>query len=201
MKYRNDTESMEILVRQYHAMQRRNNNPDIPYIEHLKGVATVLKTFAESIKEIPDDVLKDMILAALGHDLLEDTVINEYTIRETTNTEVLKLIKELTNPNDDEHLDDYMKKIESDSEEARLIKYADLIENTSSFCYSLHDPNVENPVQRAKDFYIPILTRTTGVLANTSFDKYPKTADAMRLTLKVYTDLLLSRIGSTEGKG
>ena len=194
MKYRNDTESMEILVRQYHAMQRRNNNPDIPYTEHLKGVATVLKTFAESIKEIPDDVLKDMILAALGHDLLEDTVINEYTIRETTNTEVLKLIKELTNPNDDEHLDDYMKKIESDSEEARLIKYADLIENTSSFCYSLHDPNVENPVQRAKDFYIPILTRTTGVLANTSFDKYPKTADAMRLTLKVYTDLLLSRI-------
>ena len=197
----NDTESMQILINQYHAMQRRNKNPNIPYTEHLKGVATLLDTVAKSQKEIPDGVRKDMILAALGHDLLEDTAIDEDRIKEATNNRVLQLIKELTNPNDDAHLEDYMTKLVSDSEEARLIKYADLIENTSSFCYSLHEPNIDNPVQRAKDYYIPILARTTEVLAKTSFEKYPKTTEAMRLTLKVYTDLLLSRVKLLEEKG
>ena len=100
----------------------------------------------------------------------------------------------LTNPNDDAHTDEYMKKLALGSEEARLIKYADLIENTSSFCYSLHEPNVNDPAQRAKDFYLPILTRTTDVLSSTTFELYPKTAEPMQMTLKVYTELLLSRI-------
>ena len=181
-------------------MQRRNHNPDIPYTEHLYGVASVLQTIAENCKEIPEKELNILIQAALGHDLLEDTAIQENRIRWEINEEVLQLIKELTNPNDDAHLDEYMKKLASDSEEARLIKYADLIENTSSFCYSLHEPNIESPIQRAKDFYIPILTETTEVLAETSFEKYPKTAEALRLTLKVYTNLLLSRIELLESE-
>lgn len=195
-----DSEKMKLFVNQYHAMQRRNHNPDIPYTEHLYGVASVLRTIAENCKEIPEKELNILIQAALGHDLLEDTAIQENMIRWEINEEVLQLIKELTNPNDDAHLDEYMKKLASDSEEARLIKYADLIENTSSFCYSLHEPNIESPIQRAKDFYIPLLTETTEVLAETSFEKYPKTAEALRLTLKVYTNLLLSRIELLESE-
>ena len=134
-----------------------------------------------------------MIPAALGHDLLEDTVIKEDTIM-GIGMKILQLILELTNPNDDTHTDKYMEKIASASEEARLIKYADLIENTSSVCYSLHESCIEQPLQWAKDFYIPILTRTTNILAKTTFEKYPQTAEALRLMLEVYTDLLLSRI-------
>ena len=187
-------DGMKVLVKQYHAMQRRNNNPEIPYTEHLYGVASVLKMIAEYIKEIPNEILDIMIQAALGHDLLEDTAIIEDTLRRTANDNVLQLISELTNPNDDAHTDEYMKKLALGSEEARLIKYADLIENTSSFCYSLHEPNVNDPAQRAKDFYLPILTRTTDVLSSTTFELYPKTAEPMQMTLKVYTELLLSRI-------
>ena len=72
---------MKRLVKQYHAMQRRNNNPEIPYTEHLFGVASILKSVAEHSKEVPEDTLKLMIQAALGHDLLEDTAINEDTIK------------------------------------------------------------------------------------------------------------------------
>jgi hypothetical protein len=104
------------------------------------------------------------------------------------------LILELTNPNDDAHADDYMEKIASASEEARLIKYADLIVDTSSFCCSLHEPNIENPVRRAKEFYLPIPDKTTDVLVKTSFQRYPKTAGAMQLVLKVSADLLRSQI-------
>ena len=191
-------EGMKALVRQYHAAQRRNQNPEIPYTEHLFGVASVLKTIAESCHEVPEDRLAAMLQAALGHDLLEDTEIGEDTIERTAGGTVLRLIRELTNPNDDAHTDEYMEKLASDSEEARLVKYADLIENTSSFCYALHEPNQENPVQRAKAFYLPILSRTTDVLAKTPFERYPKTAEAMRMVLKVYTDLLLSRIRLSE---
>ncbi len=111
---------------------------------------------------------------------------------------MLTLIRELTNPNDDAHTDEYMERIASDSEEARLIKYADLIENTSSVCYSLHEPGREAPVLWAKEFYLPILTRTAEVLSLTAFEKYPQTAEALRLMLKVYADLLLDRIGLLE---
>ena len=191
-------EGMRRLVKQYHAIQRRNNNPEIQYTEHLYGVASVLKSVAESNKEIPEDILDCMMQAALGHDLLEDTEIDEPAILQVCDSKVLVFIRELTNPNDDAHTDEYMTQISSASEEARLIKYADLIENTSSFCYSLHEPNTEDPIKRAKEFYLPILNRTTEVLANTSFEKYPKTAVAMKMTLKVYTDLLLNRIGLLE---
>lgn len=187
-------DGMKVLIKQYHAMQNRNNNPETPYTEHLHGVASILETIVENEKEISDDMLNIMIQAALGHDLLEDTAINEDTLERTVDDDVLLLINELTNPNDDAHTDEYMDKLAQASEEARLIKYADLIENTSSFCYSLHEANLDNPAQRAKEFYLPILTRTTDVLANTSFELYPKTAEAMQKTLKVYTNLLLSRI-------
>ena len=43
-------------------------------------------------------------------------------------------------------------------------------------------------------------TYPTEVLAETSFEKYPKTAEALRLTLKVYTNLLLSRIELLESE-
>ncbi len=192
-------EGMRSLIKQYHTLQRRNNNPEIPYTEHLYGVVSALKSVAESNKEIPEDVLEYMMQAALGHDLLEDTDIDENVILQVCDGKVLEFIRELTNPNDDAHTDEYMTKISFASEEARLIKYADLIENTSSFCYSLHEPSTEDPIKRAKEFYLPILNRTTEVLASTSFENYPKTAEAMQLVLKVYADLLLSRIELLEG--
>lgn len=192
--YFDHTELMKTLVKQYHAEQKRNSNPDIPYTEHLYGVASVLNSIADYYNEIPKDRRTIMVWAALGHDLLEDTDIQEETISSVAGYATLRLIKELTNPNDDAHTDEYMKKISSSSEEARLIKYADLIENTSSFCYALHEPYIDNPLQRAKEFYLPILSRTKAVLENTSFELYPKTAEAMRLTLKVYAELLQDRI-------
>ena len=170
-EYGDGMKCMKRLVKQYHAMQRRNNNSEIPYTEHLFGVASILKTITEYNKEVPSDILELMTQAALGHDLLEDTAISEEIIDRATESCVLEWILELTNPNDDAHTNEYMEKIASASEESRLIKYADLIENTSSFCYSLHEPCVVNPVQRAKEFYIPILNKTTDVLAKTSFEK------------------------------
>lgn len=184
---------MKLLVNQFHAFQIRNNNPDIAYAEHVYGVASVLESAANITGEIDKNTLNTMLCAALRHDLLEDTAADEWLLK-YVDYKAYELIRELTNPNDDEHTDEYMERLEKASEEARIVKYADLIENTSSFCYSLHEPHMEKPIQRASEFYLPILERTTKVLEKTAFEKYPKTAEEMRKILKVYTELLTSRI-------
>ena len=138
-------------------------------------------------KEYKDaQILDDMYNAALGHDLLEDTDATDAEIVNLTNPHVLRLIKELTNPVDDAHTDQYMQQLSSASEEARLIKYADLIENTSSVCYAYHILGEK----WVNDFYRPILDSTTNTLRKTEFPTYPQTAEYMRSVLSLYANLL-----------
>ena len=135
---------MEELIRIYHNTQFRNDQgdlipPKVPYIDHLFGVKSILSYALTKFNECEDPQLfADMCNAALGHDLIEDTDVDEETIIKTTNNRVLSLITELTNPVDDNHTDLYMQQLSMASEEARLIKYADLIENTTSVCYNSH---------------------------------------------------------------
>lgn len=126
---------MDNLIKKYHSQQFRNNNEGylpakVPYYDHLYGVRSILSFALYRYGECSDAMLKeDMLNAALGHDLLEDTIIREEEIVITTNERVLSLIKELTNPVDDSHTDLYMQQLSNASEEARLIKYADLRAN------------------------------------------------------------------------
>lgn len=183
-------------VRTCHEGQFRNYRenftlPAIPYTDHLNGVASILASCLSAAGECIDpQAFHDMRDAALGHDLLEDTDATETDIRSLTNEHVLQLIQGLTNPVDDAHTDAYMEQIRCASEEVRLVKYADLIENTSSVCYSLHIVGRE----WAETFYLPILRRTTAVLAKTHFAAYERTAELMRKILSVYTELLQNKM-------
>lgn len=183
---------MEDLINRYHSTQFRNDRDDIPkvkipYKDHLMGVKTVLLSAVTQTGECTDaQIIEDMCNAALGHDLLEDTAATPEEITAATNPHVLELIKDLTNPVDDAHTEQYMGQLRKASEEARLVKYADLIENTTSVaynCYTLGE-------KWLSEFYEPILTATTLVLAGTDFEKYPKTAEYMRKVLKLSTELL-----------
>ena len=183
---------MEELIRIYHNTQFRNDQgdlipPKVPYIDHLFGVKSILSYALTKFNECEDPQLfADMCNAALGHDLIEDTDVDEETIIKTTNNRVLSLITELTNPVDDNHTDLYMQQLSMASEEARLIKYADLIENTTSVCYNSHI------VGEAwiKNFYHPIVQKTKITLENTQFYSYPQTASFMQTVLDLYVNLL-----------
>lgn len=181
---------MEELVKEYHKTQYRNKNK-IPYIEHLVGVKSILYSALDITRECEDETLfRDMLDAALGHDLIEDTSVSKDEIIDVSNERVLYLIEELSNPVDDTHTDEYMKQISNASEEARIIKYCDLLENTTSVCYGLQDLGID----WFYDFYEPILKRTTDNLANTKFVKYPKAADLLNTTLKMSTNLLYDKL-------
>jgi len=180
----------EDLVKECHAGQTRNNGK-IPYFEHLKNTQRLLLASIKQTHEVNDNVLRrTMSYAALGHDLIEDTNITESQIEDATNEQVLGLIKELTNPDDDEHIEKYLTQIKKASGEARLIKYVDLIENTTSIIYGVPDLGVE----WTTTFFLPILTSTTDILSGTSFASYPKTAKLLRNILAIETDILLDKL-------
>lgn len=113
-----------------HGEQQRKFTGE-PYIEHPKRVA-------ETVKTVPHT--PEMICAAYLHDVVEDTSVEIEEIRERFGEKVAKLVEELT--------DEYMKanyphlnrrarkqnEVERQaniSPEAKTIKLADVIDNTS----------------------------------------------------------------------
>ena len=168
--------NMEQLIKMYHNTQFRNDKenltpPKVPYVDHLFGVRAILSYALNKFGECKDSQLfSDMCNAALGHDLIEDTNVDEGMIIKETNGEVLSLIRELTNPVDDDHTDQYMQQLSNATEEARLIKYSDLIENTTSVCFNFHIVGLD----WVNEFYSPIVHKTMSILENTDFPKYPK---------------------------
>ena len=186
---------MENLAKEYHKTQYRNKNK-VPYIEHLIGVKSILSSVLKITGECADEALfDDMLDAALGHDLIEDTDVSKDKIISVSNERVLHLIEELSNPVDDAHTNGYMEQLSRASEEARIIKYCDLLENTASVCYGLRDLGLE----WAHNFYIPILENTNQTLSFTTFEKYSITAKLLREMLKTSSDLLFNKINLIEG--
>ena len=188
--------NMESMIRYYHSQQLRNDKgiiimPKIPYIDHLYSVESVLQSVFAITDDIFDEQIKnDMCCVALGHDLLEDTSVSEDEISDSTNEHVLSLIKELTNPDDDDHTDRYMDQLKHASEEARLIKYADLIENTKSVIYNRYILGED-----WLKWYLRIASGTKKVLDGTEFEKYPKTAELLQNMLSMDIYLLKDNIG------
>ena len=186
---------MDALVKKYHYGQYRNNidgylPAKVHYVDHLFSVKAILLSVLSMFGECDNErLINDMCDAALGHDLLEDTKVTEDEIIKASNPCVLALIKELTNPVDDAHTDQYMDQLSAASEEARLIKYADLIENTSSVSYNYHIVGT----QWIQEFYKPIMNRTLSVLESTTFPTYPKTSEFMHNMLMVYINILNSK--------
>ena len=68
---------MRVLVIQAHAHQQRNAGR-VPYVAHVMSVAEVLSDALSQSGDAIDDATKlDLYLAALGHDLYEDTLRGE----------------------------------------------------------------------------------------------------------------------------
>src|SRR3989344_3197464 len=125
--------AMEALVERLQGTQKRKSGDSNAL--HVMRVRTLLMEAFAAARESADNV-QAIEIAALGHDLLEDTKITEEEIKNSFGERSLKLIKELTNKNGDSHTGDYVQQMSAASEEARLIKYADLCDNLFHASYS-----------------------------------------------------------------
>ena len=158
------------LIQSAHASQTRNAGK-VPYWRHCANVAEILTSTLELTGETPAaDLLADMTIAALGHDLLEDTKVSEGELRQQYGGRATDLIVALTNYEGDDHTSTYLKKIAAASDEAKLIKYCDLLDNTLGVNYGLADLGVE----WATSFYLPIALPTVEALSGPASATYPK---------------------------
>lgn len=120
-----------------HAGQVRKYTGD-PYWRHCLAVYDLVKEWGGT---------EDMLCAALLHDTLEDTELTEAAIAQTFGPSVLELVLELTDEYTSENYPglnrEQRKQREAErlarcSLEARVIKLADMEDNTSSIV--AHDP-------------------------------------------------------------
>jgi hypothetical protein len=166
---------MEALTDRLHGGQKRQDGTTNAM--HVRRVRTfALRALEESGEK---ELLKNIAgfeCAALGHDLLEDTPATEAEIRELAGEESLRWIKELTNTWGDDHPAPYVEQVKNASEEARLIKYADLCDNTFQASYSSRGLGKE----WLTNFFLPIIDPMSKALSGTSFPTYPKTASLLR---------------------
>jgi (p)ppGpp synthase/HD superfamily hydrolase len=110
---------MRAVVRQYHAGQTRNGG-QVPYAQHCERVAHLLGYVLDKTREATAARRENILLAGLGHDLLEDTSIDRSSLSLRFGDPAL--ISEVTNTRGDDHVSDYIDKLRSVSDAALLIK-------------------------------------------------------------------------------
>lgn len=111
----------------HHASQKRKSTGE-PYLNHLIEVAQILQFYESSSNE-------NTLIAAVLHDILEDTEVTSIGVKYLFGDEVSKIVLELTcdsaNNSDDKKIA-LLNQVTTGSNEARIIKLADIISNVSS---------------------------------------------------------------------
>ncbi len=105
-----------------HGEQKRKS-ANIPYVIHPIRVALILRSVGFS-----DSEHEDLMIAALCHDLIEDTETTFEEISDQFGEKVATIVSELSKPSD-KSKDEWIKSFEKTSREAKIIKMADRIDN------------------------------------------------------------------------
>jgi (p)ppGpp synthase/HD superfamily hydrolase len=162
------------LVQRYHDGQFRTPSK-IPYWHHLVSVTEILEESLTAAKEMSGEKAETVLLAALGHDLYEDTKIEPAEIKKLFGDDVHNLIELMTNRRGDHDRADYVDQIKAAPEEVKLIKLADLTENTTSASQRVHELGAE----WVNTFFRPIIEEMSEQVRPEKFSTYPKTAEIL----------------------
>lgn len=166
---------MLVTIQKYHAGQFRSNK-GIPYWVHCQGVTQVLEDVLAETNEIDDpDLLTDLMVASLGHDLLEDTKISATEIEQQFGVRAANFIQFMTNYEGDMNRQAYVEKIKHAPEEIKLIKLSDMVEN----CTSVADSAKELGRDWIAGFFLPIISEMKAVIRIEDFTKYKETASRL----------------------
>lgn len=179
---------MLALVKKFHAGQTRSEGK-FPYWFHCERVARLLGLVLQETGE-GEAERRDVILATLGHDLYEDTDVQRSEIVKRFGARVDELIEELTNRQGDDYLDEYLKKLQDDSEPGQLIKLADLCDNYLDGSFAVPVMGLE----WTTGFLVPILQRQWDVLQGQTFTDYPKTAERLTELVGISREYLLGAV-------
>lgn len=182
----NQRHRMVGLVKKFHDGQYRNAERKTPYWMHCTATAGLVEAaYRQSGIDMPESVY----LAALAHDLYEDTDISPVMITQEFGHDVHELVQALTNEQDDSHRNEYMQKLRTASEEVRLIKLADMTDNIMSVMYNLDVLGLE----WLEQFFLPIMRDTITTLSETSFTHLSEPARLLTSMRDLAFELLLAQ--------
>jgi guanosine-3',5'-bis(diphosphate) 3'-pyrophosphohydrolase len=103
--------------------EQKRKSANIPYVIHPIRVALILRSVGYS-----EFKHENLMIAALCHDLIEDTETTFEELSEQFGKQVALFVDELTRP-DNTNKDEWINTFETKSMEAKVIKMADRIDN------------------------------------------------------------------------
>lgn len=143
----------------------------VPYIVH---PLDVMKILLETAK---DDVTEEMMIAAVLHDVVEDTIVTLPQIERRFGEEVANLVEELTDEFTKQRYQSLNRATRKDMERERLsriskqgqsIKYADLISNTRDIVAK--EPGFAHSYLREKEMLLAVMVHGDPGLFKLAFD-------------------------------
>lgn len=158
-----------------------------PVWQHLARVSQLLEVALDDAKEGSVNERFTIVLAALGHDLLEDTHAKEKETRKVFGKRGYELIEGMTNRWGDKNVKPYVRQVCLAEEAVRLIKLSDLYDNMTSVVYLL--PLLGK--KWATSYFLPIVDPMHKAVSKTRFLHYRKTA--LLLTIMVNTAYAILR--------
>lgn len=162
-----------------HKDQKYHDN--LPYWHHLYCVALMLEKTIDECKEMDEHTKRVVVLAALGHDSLEDTDVTKEELKERFGAQVLEFIEGMTNEEGDKKTQKYVDRMLTAKEEVRLIKMSDSIDNYMRMAHRAKD----NGAIWYAEKIVPIMENMYQRILDTKFTKYPKTAEELKRLLRL----------------
>lgn len=114
-------EALTYAFSKYRYLERKSKG--LPYVIHPIRVTMILR--ATGYSEFENE---DLFIAALFHDLLEDTDLSFEELEQQFGSKIALIVKDLTKPEDIDKKT-WLKSFDSVSKEAKIIKMADRIDN------------------------------------------------------------------------
>lgn len=152
---------------------------DVPVWHHLARVSRQLNFVLEQTREGTTKQRHDIVMAALGHDSLEDTDATKADLEKIFGKEGLQIIEGMTNTWGDDHPKEYVEKVAQSSEEVRLVKMSDNIENLSSVALNLNLLGLK----WADEYFTPILAPMFDAMMASEFSTFQQTAEKMKFLM------------------
>ena len=164
---------MRQLVVRAHERHRRDPG-ELPVAAHALSVAEILDDALAMTGELraQPELHCDLYLAALGHDLYQETTISATDVRDRFGVRVDQLIGGLTIRAGEHEYHQYVARIGGADEEVRLIKLADLIENVVS-CACRIDALGDRWVRKT---FLLIAEHMFEVVSDAEYARYPRTS-------------------------
>ena len=166
--------ALALVTRLHHGPKRAGDVPTFSSTTSARVARRVPRglALAATGEGVAEEREEAMVIAALGHDALEDTPVTAAELRPVFGDRGVALVQGMTNPIGDHDHGPYILQVAAAEEAVRVIKLSDLYDNCTGVAHCLF----ELGVPWAESFFLPVTRPMIAALEKTTFALYPRTA-------------------------